>query len=187
MKRKTTEEVLAESFQEVAAKKAVNRITIKDIVSNCGLSSTTFYRYYRDKEDLIAWIYKRNCRAILERLKDSPCWWEEMVSEWINDCVQNRYFLINLLTNTGRYDAFVQHMVDITEKIIEDEITARSGGAAISKKDHVKLYLHTMGAVRLMCAWMLGKVSITQELAAEIISETGAPLIRALLPSPQGV
>ena len=72
MKRKTTEEVLAESFQEVAAKKAVNRITIKDIVSNCGLSSTTFYRYYRDKEDLIAWIYKSNCRAILERLKDSP-------------------------------------------------------------------------------------------------------------------
>ena len=187
MKRKTTEEVLAESFQEVAAKKAVNRITIKDIVSNCGLSPTTFYRYYRDKEDLIAWIYKRNCLSILERLKDSPRWWEELVNEWVSHFVQNRYFLINLLTNTGRYDAFVQDMVDITEKIIEDEITARSGGAAISEKDHVKLYLHTMGAVRLMCAWLLGNVSITQELVTEIITETGAPLIRALLPSPQGV
>ena len=152
MKRKTTEVVLAESFQEVAAKKAVNRITIKDIVSNCGLSSTTFYRYYRDKEDLIAWIYKRNCRAILERLKDSPCWWEEMVREWINDCVQNRYFLINLLTNTGRYDAFVQHMVDITEKIIEDEITARSGGAAISKKKTMSNYTCTRWGRFVSCA-----------------------------------
>ena len=120
-------------------------------------------------------------------MKDSPRWWEELVNEWVSHFVQNRYFLINLLTNTGGYDSFVRHMVDITDKIIENEITARSGGAAISEKDHVKLYLHTMGAVRLMCAWLLGNVSITQELVTEIITETGAPLIRALLPSPQGV
>ena len=184
MKRMTTEEILAESFQEIAAEKPVNRITIKDIVGNCGLSPTTFYRYFRDKQDLIEWIYKKKCCMILKRCKDSPRWWEQMVSEWVGDCVQNRSLLLNLLANTGGYDSFSKRMAEITVRLIEQEIAARTDRHAIPEKDHIKLYLYVFVSVRLMCAWLLGKISITQELVAEIIAETSAPLIQALLPTP---
>ncbi len=36
MKRKTAREILAESFREVAEKKPIDKITIRDIVDNCG-------------------------------------------------------------------------------------------------------------------------------------------------------
>ena len=52
MKRKTTKEILAESFQELALKKNVERITVKEITDNCQLSTTTFYRLFKDKYDL---------------------------------------------------------------------------------------------------------------------------------------
>ena len=181
MEKKTTEEILAESFREVSAKKAVNRITVKDIVSNCGMSPTTFYRYYRDKEDLIAQIYERKCREILARYKDSPDWWEEAVREWVDAGVQNRYFLMNLLTNTSGFEALPKQMSEISVRLVEDEILARSGRDSIPEKDHLKFSLHAAGAVRLMCAWALGKISVTQELVTEIIAETGAPLVYALL------
>ena len=185
MRRMTTEEILAESFREVAAEKPVNRITIKDIVGNCGLSPTTFYRHFRDKEDLIEWIYKKKCREILEHYKYSPRRWTEMVSEWVNACAQNRFFLINLLTNTGGHDSFSKRMAELTVRILEHEIAARTGRETIPEKDRMKLYLYATGAVRLVCAWLLGKVSVTRELAAELIAETSAPLIHALLPLPE--
>ena len=55
MKRKTAKEILAESFRELAEKKSIDRITVKDIAQNCGYSSATFYRQFKDKYDLIAW------------------------------------------------------------------------------------------------------------------------------------
>ena len=36
MKRKTVKEILAESFREVAETKPIDKITIRDIVDNCG-------------------------------------------------------------------------------------------------------------------------------------------------------
>ena len=49
MKRKTAKEILAESFQELAAG--------KNITDNCGNSPATFYRQFKDKYDLIAWEF----------------------------------------------------------------------------------------------------------------------------------
>ena len=42
--RKSTEELLAESLKELAKFKAVDKITIKELTKNCGLTSPTFYQ-----------------------------------------------------------------------------------------------------------------------------------------------
>ena len=58
MKRRTSKEILAESFRVVAERKNIDRITIRDITENCGYSRGVFYNYFTDKYDLIDWIYK---------------------------------------------------------------------------------------------------------------------------------
>ena len=55
MKRKNAKEILAESFQELARGKNIDKITVKEITDNCGYSTVTFYRQVKDKYDLIAW------------------------------------------------------------------------------------------------------------------------------------
>ena len=57
MKRKTTKEILAESFRELAENRPVDKITIQEIVDNCDYSPATFYRHFKDKYDMIAWDY----------------------------------------------------------------------------------------------------------------------------------
>lgn len=42
MKRKTTKEILAESFRELAESKSVDRITVREIVDNCDYSTAAF-------------------------------------------------------------------------------------------------------------------------------------------------
>lgn len=49
MKRKTAKEILMASFQELAAVKSIDKITIQEIADNCGYSSATFYRNFKDK------------------------------------------------------------------------------------------------------------------------------------------
>ena len=68
MKRKATKEILAESLQELAQKKNIEKITVKEITDNCGFSTTTFYRLFHDKYDLIMWDYLSSSNAIMEKI-----------------------------------------------------------------------------------------------------------------------
>ena len=68
MKRKTAKEILAESFREVAEHRPIDKITIQEIVDNCGYSPATFYRQFRDKYDLIAWDYVHRTTAIMDKV-----------------------------------------------------------------------------------------------------------------------
>lgn len=57
IRRKTTKELLGESIHELAQKKPVDKITVREITDNCGMAPATFYRHFHDKYELIAWIY----------------------------------------------------------------------------------------------------------------------------------
>lgn len=67
MKRKSAKELLADSFRELAESRSIDKITVPDIVSNCGYSTATFFRQFKDKYDLIAWDYTRDLERILSR------------------------------------------------------------------------------------------------------------------------
>ena len=67
MKRKTAKEILAESFREIAEKKPISKITVRDITDNCGYSPATFYRHFNDKYDLITYDYSTHIESIIAK------------------------------------------------------------------------------------------------------------------------
>jgi len=79
MKRKTAKEILAESFRELSEKESVDRITVIEIAENCGYSSTTFYRQFSDKYDLIAWSYTQQLEEILYEFNKDPKRWKQIL------------------------------------------------------------------------------------------------------------
>lgn len=77
MKRKTAKEILAESFREVANRKTIDKITIKDITENCNYSPATFYRQFSDKYDLIAWDYVHRTTEIMNKVGVDEYKWRD--------------------------------------------------------------------------------------------------------------
>ncbi|MCD8078775.1 MAG: TetR/AcrR family transcriptional regulator C-terminal domain-containing protein [Lachnospiraceae bacterium] len=93
--RINTKEVLAASFQELAREMPLESILIKDITDNCGASRTTFYKHFKDKYDLMNWIFKRDVDVLLDRLPDSKNQYDEMavIAEYI---YRNKEFYSNV-------------------------------------------------------------------------------------------
>lgn len=77
MKRQTAKEILTASFQELAAGKSIDKITIQEIVDNCGYSPATFYRYFKDKYDLIAWEHTRAVAEIVDQIGAEDYVWKQ--------------------------------------------------------------------------------------------------------------
>ncbi len=107
MKRKTAKQILAESFRELAKEKNIDKITVKDITENCGYSTATFYRQFKDKYDLIAWAYTWGVTSIMDRIDDDGYEWRKTLLEGAHQLQTEKDLITNLLLHTSGHDSFV--------------------------------------------------------------------------------
>lgn len=177
MKRKTAKEILAESFQELAASKTIDKITVKDIADNCGYSTATFYRQFRDKYDLIAWQYSQTIAEIMVPVEMNEHRWKQTVLDGARNFDANREYLANLLLHTNGYDSFLSYMTEIHYNALKRCILKSSGREDLDMQTQMYTRLYCMGTVCLTSEWILGKYTATPEEIAEIYENSlPAPL-----------
>ncbi len=52
-----TKKALGESLKKLMAEQPFEKISIKDICDDCGMNRNSFYYHFKDKQDLIIWIF----------------------------------------------------------------------------------------------------------------------------------
>lgn len=57
--------LMANSLSELTKNISLAKITVQDIVDNCGLARQTFYNHFKDKRELINWIFKTNSDEVI--------------------------------------------------------------------------------------------------------------------------
>ena len=120
----TTKALLAESLKELSKFKPVDKITIKELTKNCGLTSPTFYNHFRDKYELMAWIYNRRVEASLGNFGRGDLF-EDVIRKWIKIILKNESFYLNLLKNAVGQNSFRYATNDHAINLLEDWIKTR--------------------------------------------------------------
>ena len=52
-----TKDALGKALKVLLEKKPLSKISVKDITEYCNISRNTFYYHFKDKYDLVNWIY----------------------------------------------------------------------------------------------------------------------------------
>lgn len=76
MKRLSTKEYIALTFEELLKEKNFESISVQDIALACNISRTTFYRHFEDKYSLTNWIYMQNKNKFIEENDRITSWME---------------------------------------------------------------------------------------------------------------
>ena len=182
MKRKTARELLAESFREPAQEKTVDAITVREIVERCGYSAATFYRHFRDKNDLIAWEHSRRVAAIMERVGHDGYTWKQTLRDGALMFERERDYLANLLRHTSGHDAFIHYKTQINYDALKRLICSVSGRQELDSGLELIVRIYVFGTVALSCEWILGECRATpEELAESFYLSLPAPLRPYLL------
>ena len=172
MKRKTPKEILTASFQELAAKKSIDKITIQEIVDNCGYSPATFYRHFKDKYDLIAWEHTRAVADIVDQVGADGYPWKQTLYDGARLYNENKDYLLNLLQHTSGHDSFIRYMTEINCAALEKYILSVKENQKLTHEEmmYVKIYCH--GLVDLACEWILGQINTTLEEIAKVYEQS---------------
>lgn len=100
-KTEITKAALATCLRELMSQKKLSHITIADITLQCGISRNAFYYHFRDKYDLINWIFYSETLPIIDTFFGS----DSHLDGFVNLCqymLNNRQFYIEVFQYVGQ-------------------------------------------------------------------------------------
>lgn len=120
------DQLLADSLKKIAAKRPVEKITIKEITDKAGVIRPTFYNHFQDKFELIEWIIRKELLEPVEPLLGNGMILEAMVLLFTN-IEKEQAFYTRLVRMEGpvRFHEIAQKCVGI---VLEELIEKQSSG-----------------------------------------------------------
>ena len=116
-----TKRALSHSLKELLNKKSMTKITVRDVVENCGVNRQTFYYHFQDIYDLLEWTFCRDIDAVFHE-ETNNLNWQEWCVILIRYMKENKYLILNVCNSIERKRLEAHIRIWITpalEKLIE--------------------------------------------------------------------
>ena len=81
-KQEKTKYKLAEAMKSCMKRMPVEKVTVKEIVEECGITRQTFYRHFLDKYDLINWYFEKILQESFKHMGEGHSTYESLVKKF---------------------------------------------------------------------------------------------------------
>lgn len=145
---------LADAFKRLLSKRTIDKITVKDVVAECGVNRQTFYYHFKDIYDLMEWILFRDLNAFLPEGYLLHFQWKDDIRCLYRFLLENRKLILHAYdaVNRTQYQRFIRTWIrPIFAKLIED--LAKDIPVAEEKKDFV-INVYTWACTGLAIDWI---------------------------------
>jgi len=128
-----TKKALALSIKELMKTIPLAKISIRQIAENCGVNRQTFYYHFKDKFDLVNWIYYTE---VIENLAGCTTYahWTDGMYKTLTYFMNNKSFYTNALNTPGQ-NAFDGYLFKETYDLIMGVVNDISLGIEVSTTD----------------------------------------------------
>lgn len=147
-----TKKAISNSIKEIMKNKPLQKISVAEIVKKCGINRQTFYYHFKDKYDLVDWIYYNE--VVSSIIQDKTFYqWSSVVLEVLKTMKREQYFYTNALSVTGQ-NAFQEYFFAVTKDLLSEFIDQLFENNKIEKEDKnfiAEFYAH--GLVGVVVQW----------------------------------
>ena len=166
-----TKQALADSLKQLLVKKSFSKITVTEIVENCGFNRKTFYYHFEDIYSLLRWMLEQDLLSVVDsnELTSDP---EKVIRFALHYIKQNRQLLTCVLNELGHdelrnflYDDFSAPIRLIIQKA-ETE-TGRTLDDAY--REHLTSF-YTSGMTGMIVRVLLRKIPSEEEFIEDMIT-----------------
>ena len=128
-----TKQVLEESLKKLMLHKPLDKITIRDLTEDCGISRMAFYYHFKDIYDLVEWACLEDATRALAAKKTYDTWSEGLVQ--IFDAVyENKPFILNAYRCISR-DQIESFLFHLTSDLLMNVVEEKAEETSISEED----------------------------------------------------
>ncbi|MGN0464933.1 MAG: TetR/AcrR family transcriptional regulator [Lachnospiraceae bacterium] len=128
-----TKQALEASLKKFLLKKPLDKITISDLTTDCGISRMAFYYHFRDIYDLVEWACLEDAAKALQGKKTYDTWQEGLL-QIFEAVLENKPFIVNVYHSVSR-EQIENYLFQLTYHLIMGIVEEKSTGMQISKEE----------------------------------------------------
>ena len=148
-----TKAALEESLKRLLLKKPLDKITITDITTDCGISRMAFYYHFKDIYDLVEWSCVEDGTKVLQGKKTYDSWTEGL-TQIFEAVLENKPFIMNVYRNVDR-ERMERYLYHLTYDLIVGVVQEKSKDLDISGEDKKFIAnFYKYGFVGIMLEWI---------------------------------
>jgi len=143
---------LAQSMEKLVAQKPLTKLTIGEICDDAMLSRATFYHHFKDKYDLVNWIFD----CLFDRTfinSDDHTSWEERVVAFLGALKENRHFYTQAYRYNGQNSLEHHHYTRVYDTY--HSFFIQNKGSDMTLEEEYCLEVYCRGAVFVTRQWAL--------------------------------
>ena len=149
----TTKMALAESLKKQLTTKKLEKITINDLATDCGISRMAFYYHFKDIYDLVEWVCVEDMKKALQDKKTYDTWQEGM-RQIFEVVLENKPFILKVYRGIGR-ERIEGYLYKFTYDLLKDVVEEKCRGINLAEGDKAFIAdFYKYGFVGIMLDWI---------------------------------
>lgn len=128
-----TQKAIVESLIKLLNERPLDKITIKDIVEDCGINRNTFYYHFEDIPSLVKQILNAEAEKVLLK-QETVVSWEEGFIEGAQFALQNKKVVYHIY-NSVRREEVEKYLYHVAGDVMWQYVEAAAAGSKAKEED----------------------------------------------------
>lgn len=161
-----TKKAIAASVTRLLEKKPLDKITIREITDDCGMTRNTFYYHFQDIYDLCSWIFAAQAEELIGRYKKKDSGLEGMFVEGLEYLYENKRMIKHIYDSISRRDLSM-YLIQVISKYAMEIIGLYADNMELSEaaiKITAEFYQHAF--VARVLQWISDDMDLAPEKLA---------------------
>ncbi|MGN0268245.1 MAG: TetR/AcrR family transcriptional regulator C-terminal domain-containing protein [Lachnospiraceae bacterium] len=168
-----TKKTLAESLKKIMRKKSFSKITISEIIADCGLNRKTFYYHFEDIYALLKWMLEIEAVEVVKQFNLIVDYEEAIV--FIMDYIEENDYIISCAYDSiGRDEMkrfFFADFKDLVSSVI-DSAEEKTGSRLSDEYKQFLCFFYTEALAGILIDWIKNRQERDRQQVIKYLEKT---------------
>lgn len=161
-----TKRALAAALKELLEHQPFSKITVSHICEQCGMNRKSFYYHFKDKYDLVDWIFDTEFYKIISDMEEEPGesrWF--LMERLCTYFYENRVFYRKMFLVTGQ-NSFLDHFKESLSPVVRELLET-----VLTDCEYIDFYInfYTDAFIAAFVRWLVENDDIPPEKFVELL------------------
>lgn len=155
-----TKDMYAKALQDMLQTETFEKIQVKDICEKCETRRQTFYYHFKDKYDLVAWIFNQDYTAVF--CEPNHEYSETKLAEILERIKAKKSFYKKTL-NEQSQNSIQKYIHDFNVKVGEKVVKSAYKIDDLTEEQLYAIKYHSYGCIGTLIEWLSSDISLSTE------------------------
>ena len=167
--RTSVDDLLAQSFKELACQQPIEKITIKQITDRAGVIRPTFYNHFEDKYNLLEWIMIKDIVTPVQPLLSNGMINEAMILIFHNMRKEKEFYMhASKLEGQNSFRGMIEQGIQLVlGSMIVDQMGTKKPINRWLTPEHLAEY-YSQSITYVLMTWIQGGMEMPPEELAQV-------------------